>query len=127
PALGDEWFHPEMGLDVLDAAARLAQNGLVHQFDGITFVVVLLPEKALERVRQLVRVDDERLHADVDQMVDGKADERLLENRNERLRQIIRERSQTRAESRTEDECLCNQRHRANNSACRNKLFGAAD
>ena len=106
-AVGDEGFHPEIGFDVLDAAARLEQNGLVHQLDGITFVVVLLREKALEKVRQLVRVDDERLHADVDQMIEGEADERLLENRNERLGQIIGERSQTRAESRTEDECLC--------------------
>ena len=86
---------------------RLEQNGLVHQLDGITFVVVLLREKALERVRQLVRINNERLHADIDQMIEGEADERLLENRNERLGQIIGERSQTRAESGTEDECLC--------------------
>lgn len=82
------------------------QNGLVHQFDGMTFVVVLR-EKALERIRQLVRINNERLHADVDQMIEGEADQRLLENRNEWLGQIIRERSQTRAETRTEDECLC--------------------
>src|SRR5438876_9061928 len=104
-AVGDEGFHPEIGFDVLDAAARLEQNGLVHQLDGITFVVVLLREKALERVRQLVRVDDERLHAHVDQMIEGEADEPLLDNRNERLRLLIVERSQTRAQYRTEVEC----------------------
>src|SRR4029077_464603 len=105
-AVSDEGFHPEIGLNVLDAAARLEQNGLVHQLDGMTLVVVLR-EKALERIRQLVRINNERLHADVDQVIEGEADERLLENRNEWLGQIIGGGSQTRDKTRTEDECLC--------------------
>src|SRR6266478_42196 len=90
-AIIDERFRPEIGFDILDAPAGVEQNGLVHQLDGMAFVVVLW-EKALKEVWQLMRVDDERLHAYVDQMIEGEADERLLENRNERLGQIVGQR-----------------------------------
>src|SRR2546421_10327299 len=59
-------------------------------------------------------------------MIEREGDERLLENRNERFRQFIRERSKPRAESGAEDECLFDLRHRVTNSEWRRKQSGAA-
>jgi hypothetical protein len=55
----------------------------------------------------MMRIDDELGNSQVDQMIEGESYERLLEQRDERFWQIVRQRSQARAESGAEDECLC--------------------
>ena len=54
----------------------------------------------------MMGVDDERFDAGRDEMIEHESDERLLKNRDERLRQIFRQRAQPRAQSRAENKGL---------------------
>jgi membrane protein YdbS with pleckstrin-like domain len=51
-------------------------------------------------------VDDERFDAGLDEMIERERDKWFLKNRDERLRQIVRQRTQTRAQSRPENKSL---------------------
>src|SRR5450631_1658840 len=92
-----------MRLRVLDAAAGLEQIWFVNQFYRMAGINVSR-EEIFESVRELVSIDDERFHADVDQMIQRESNERLLENRNERLRQIVSQRTQSRTETSAKNE-----------------------
>jgi uncharacterized membrane protein YdbT with pleckstrin-like domain len=63
-------------------------------------------KKAVERRREMVRVDDEGLDPEGAEMVERKSDERFLINRDERLRQILGQRAQSSAQSRAKNESL---------------------
>ena len=51
-------------------------------------------------------VDDERLHARGREMIESESDERFLENRDERLWQVLGQRTEPQAETGAEDEGL---------------------
>src|SRR5437764_909955 len=70
-------------------------------------------------------VDEEFVDADVDQVVETKGDQWLLEDRHERFRQFVGQRPKSGAQSRAEDECLFDCGHGVKNSACPRKSFGA--
>ena len=72
----------------------------------LTPAIISFRKKIPERFRTMVRVDDEGTNPGRDQVIEHKGDERLLENRNEWLRQILRERAQPRPEPRAEDKGL---------------------
>ncbi len=55
---------------------------------------------------QMMGVDDERLHARGREMIEGESDKRFLENRDERLRQVLGQRTEPQAETGAEDEGL---------------------
>ena len=65
-------------------------------------------KKAREMFREMMGVDDKRLHPRRDQVIERESDERLLENRDERLGQLFRQRTKPQAEPGAEDEGLCN-------------------
>ena len=54
----------------------------------------------------MMRVDDEGLHPKGAKMIEREGNERFLKNRDERLRQIVRQRTQPLAQPRAEDEGL---------------------
>src|SRR5205807_2581246 len=92
-AVGDKRFCIELRFYILNAAAGLEEIWLMDQLDRIT--AVNAPGKSVfKKLGQLVRVDDERVHAEIDQMIEREGDERLLKNRDERFRQIVSERAQ---------------------------------
>ena len=106
-AVGNERICPEPRLRILDPASGFQQHRLVHQPDGP------LPIKAIREERfkcggQMMGVDDERLHAQGREMIEGESDERLLENRDERLRQFLGQRAQPQAEAGAENKGLVN-------------------
>jgi hypothetical protein len=47
-------------------------------------------------------------------MIERKSDERLLKNRDERLWQVVRQRSQPFAKTCGQDKCLCDSAHEKN-------------
>ena len=51
-------------------------------------------------------VNDERLHAHGREMIESESDKRFLENRDERLRQVLGQRTEPQAETGAEDEGL---------------------
>ena len=64
------------------------------------------PEKLFKGRREMMRVDDEGVDPKGAEMIERERDERFLKDRDERLRQIIRQRTQPRAQPRAEDEGL---------------------
>jgi hypothetical protein len=56
----------------------------------------------------MMGVNDERSNARRNQVIEDKRDERLLENRNERFREIFRQGTQPCAQPRAKDESLRN-------------------
>src|ERR1022692_4385900 len=101
-----------MPLRVLDAAAGLEQVRFVNESARMTGINDSR-EKIFESLRELEGMDDERFHADVDQMIQRESNERFLANPDERLWQIIRQRTQSRAETGAEDKCLCDACHKS--------------
>ena len=59
-----------------------------------------------------MRVDHEPAHPDVDQMIERKRYQRLLKNGNERLGNVIRQRTQAQAQSGPQNECMCDYVHK---------------
>src|SRR6266545_2258141 len=55
-----------------------------------------------------MRVDDESVHSHVYQMIERESNERLLKNRDERLRQLVGQWTQARATTCCQNECLIN-------------------
>jgi hypothetical protein len=53
-----------------------------------------------------MRVNDEPVHSGVNQVIERKSDQRFLKNRYERLWQVVRQRSQTFAQSGAQNEGL---------------------
>ena len=53
-----------------------------------------------------MRVDDESVHSHVYQMIERESNERLLKDRDERLRQLLSQWTQARAKTRGQNECL---------------------
>jgi len=51
----------------------------------------------LEQFWMPVRVDDESVHSQTDQMIERESNERLLKDRDERFRQLLGQRTQARA------------------------------
>src|SRR5207249_12124708 len=68
--------------------------------------ISLVRECIRELLRQTVRVDNERFGAEVDQMIERKSDERFLENRHERLGQMVSQRTEPGSKPRAQNECL---------------------
>src|SRR5206468_11967170 len=110
-AIGDERLAAQMGFHIFDAATGFEQLRLVHERDGVT-VVASRAKKVLEQFWKPVRIDDESAHPDVDQMIERKRYQRLLKNGNERLGNVIRQRTQAQAQSGSQDECMCDYVHK---------------
>lgn len=68
--------------------------------------IISFGEKFLERFGTMVGVDNEGTNTGRDQVIEHKRDERLLENWDERLRQIFGERAQPRPKTRAENKRL---------------------
>ncbi len=68
--------------------------------------VTALRKQLLKRGGAMVRIDDERLHACRDEMIEREGDERFLKDRNERLRQIFRQRAEPRPQPGAENKGL---------------------
>src|SRR5437762_9762701 len=91
--------------DILDSATGSQDFRLMNQLHRMT-PIISVREKFPERLGTMVGVDNERAHTGRDQVIEHKGDERLLENRNERLGQIFSERTQSHPEPRAENESL---------------------
>jgi hypothetical protein len=63
-------------------------------------------KETLEQSRMPVRVDDESVHSHAYQMIERESNERLLEDRDEGLRQLIGHWTQARAKTCCQNECL---------------------
>src|ERR1041385_1008391 len=63
-------------------------------------------KKFAERFRPMMGVHDKGLDADRDQVIEDKCDQRFLENRDERFRQIFGKRTQSHSEAGAKDERL---------------------
>src|ERR1043166_2256142 len=98
-AVGQERFAAEMTFRVFDTAARFKQVRLVNQRDGKASVLARGKE-SLEQFRMPVRIDDESVHSHGYQMIECESNEGLLEDRDERLWQLLGQRTQTRAKTR---------------------------
>src|ERR1700757_948091 len=88
-AVNDEGFFSENAFDIFDSAASFQQIWLMSDRNGMATVSVLRKE-FMKQVRQSMRVDDKGLHPCRNEMIERESDERLLKNRNKRLRQIVR-------------------------------------
>jgi hypothetical protein len=62
-----------------------------------------------------MRINDELVHSRAHQMIERESDQRLLKDRNERLWQLVRQRTQTDAEPSAQNECLCDFVHEKKN------------
>ena len=94
-----------MTFRVLDAPACFEEVRLVNERGGKASVVALGKE-ILEQFRKPVRVDDESVHSHAYQMIERESNERLLKDRDERLRQLLGQWTQARAKTRCQNECL---------------------
>src|SRR6266480_5693499 len=90
---------------VFDAAARFEQVRLVNERGGKASILARGKE-TLEQFRMPVRVDDESVYSHAYQMIERESNERLLKNRDERLRQLVGQWTQARAKTRCQNECL---------------------
>ena len=104
-AVRDEMLVAQQRLDILDSAASAEDFRLVHQLHRMA-LIALSREQFLKSRRAMVRIDDERFHAGFEEMVEHESDQRLLENRDERLGQVLGERPEPRAKAGAEHECL---------------------
>ena len=98
-AVGQKRFAAEMIFRVFDAAARFEQVRLVNE-RGRKAGILVRGKETLEQVRMPVRVDDESVHSNAYQMIERESNERLLEDRDERLRQVLGQWTQARAKTR---------------------------
>ena len=100
---------------VFDATARFEQIRLVNERGGKPGIVPRGKE-IFEQLRMPVRVDNKSVHAHAYQMIERESKERLLKDRDERLRQLIGQWTQARAETRCQDERLCDLVHEKENA-----------
>ena len=84
-AIRQKRFGAEIAFRVLDATARFEEVRFVNESDGKPGILARGKE-ILEQLRMPVRVDKESVHSDAYQMVERESNERLLKNRDERLR-----------------------------------------
>src|SRR5882757_1400944 len=104
-AVGQKRFAAEMTFRVFDAAARFEQIRLVNE-RGRKAGVLAHGKETLEQFRMPVRVNDESVHSRAYQMIERESNERLLKDRDERLRQLLGQWTQARAKTRCQNECL---------------------
>jgi membrane protein YdbS with pleckstrin-like domain len=104
-AVGNEMLSAQQRFDILNPATRPQDFRLVDQLHGMT-AIIFLGEKVPERFRTMMGVDNEGTNPGRDKVIQNKCDERFLENRDERFRQIFGERTQPHAETRAEDKGL---------------------
>ena len=89
--------------DIGKASRRVEEHGFVPVMNGIFAIVG--PEQTGVSLRPVMGVDHEVVHAERAQVIKGKGDERLVEDRHQRLRPFRGERAQSRAQAGAEDEC----------------------
>src|SRR5262245_19477577 len=103
-----------MTFRVFDAAARFEQVRFVYKRGGKASILAR-DKETLEQFRMPVRVDDESVHSHAYQMIERQSNERLLKDRNERLRQLIGQGTQARPKARCQNECLSDFVHERKN------------
>ncbi len=108
-AIRNKMLEVQQRLGVLDPATSPQDFRLVNQLHRMPSIFSL-SEKFPARFGTMMSVDNERTNAGRDQVIEHKRDERLLENRDKRLRQIFGERTQPRPESGTENKGLSDHR-----------------
>ena len=99
-------FRLQQPLDILDPAACPENFRLVNQLNRIARDSSLAANNSWNAgARWCVLMTNDFTPA-CDEMIEREGDERLLKNRDERLRQIVRQRTQPRAQSRAENKGL---------------------
>jgi hypothetical protein len=68
------------------------------KFDGL-IAIKAIGKSLRELFRLMMRIYDQLLASELDEMIESETDERFLENRHKRLRQFIRERPESRTEA----------------------------
>src|SRR4029077_18180116 len=63
-------------------------------------------KETLEQLRKPVRINDKGFHSHAYHMIERESNERLLKDRDERLRQLLGQWTQARAKARCQNECL---------------------
>jgi hypothetical protein len=109
-AIRQKRFGAEMAFRVLDAAARFEEIRFVNESDGKPGILARGKE-ILEQLRMPVRVDNESVHSDAYQMIERESNERLLKDRDERLRHFLGQWTQARAKTGCQNECLSDFAH----------------
>jgi len=104
-AVRNEMLRAQQRFGILYPATRPQDFRLVDQLHRLP-AIISLGEKFPERLGTMMGVDNERTNPGRDKVIEHKRDERLLKNRDERLRQIVGERTQPRPESGTKNERL---------------------
>src|SRR5260370_34557759 len=87
-AVNDEWFFPKNAFDIFDPAARFEQVRFVNERGGKTSILACGKE-ILEQFWKPVRVDYESVYSHAYQMIERELNERLLKDRDERLRHLL--------------------------------------
>lgn len=90
---------------VFDAAACFEQVRFVNEGSGKAGILAGGKE-TFEQFRVPVRVDDESVHSYGYQMIERKSNERLLKDRDQRLWQLVGQRTQARAKAGRQNKCL---------------------
>src|SRR5688572_25656611 len=85
-AVGEERGVPQQPLHILDPATCPQDLRLINELDRMS-AIAPGGEQFLEQGGEMMRVDDERLHARGDEMIERESNERLLKDRDERLGQ----------------------------------------
>src|SRR5690349_1201800 len=88
-AVGQEMLAAEIAFCILDATASLQQFRFVNKRHR-TAGIVALTKKVSEQFGIPVGVNNELVYSCANQLIECKSDKRLLKNRNEWLRQILR-------------------------------------
>lgn len=104
-AVRNEMLLAQQRFGILYPAAGPKNFRLVDQLH-LMAAINAFGEKFPERFRPMMGVDNEGTNTGRDQVIQNKCDERLLENRDERLRQIFGERTQPRPKTRSKNERL---------------------
>jgi hypothetical protein len=84
-----------MTFRVFDATARFEQVRLVNERGGKAGILAR-PKEILEQFWMPVRVDDESVYSHTYQMIERESNERLLKDRDERLRKFLGQGTQAR-------------------------------
>src|SRR6476620_5711217 len=104
-AVNDECVLPKNAFHIFDPAACFEQILLVNE-RSVKASVVALGKEILEQFRMPMRVYDESVYSHAYQMIERESNERLLKDRDERLRQLLGQWTQARAKTRCQNECL---------------------
>ena len=108
--VNEKWIVAEGLGDICNSPGSFEKDWFMAKFD-LAIAISRLWEKFGKTLRPMVRVDEKFLHAGIDQVIEGKSDERLLKDRHQRFWQVIGEGPQARAESGAEDKGLRNSFH----------------